>query len=305
VLSPTSEMMPSYPGATQLKLETGNELEAFVRIAASGSERPKCLLIHGNPGSIKDWEPLIPRLCSAADIAAIDMPGFGRTRRIGPTAESMSLDRLAQQAIFVANVLDWRQPFFLVGHSHGGAVAQVAAAHYPERIAGLTLIGSVGASAHAGYRFLSLPGAAAIARFMGFIVRSKRLRPLSRAILGRVLNDIFSPERAPPERLEYELDLLSSRPEILESMVHVTLGRPCAQLLRSAAQIRCPIHFIHGGKDAVVPANRARSIHELVLKAGGRSQFQLIPDAGHMLTHARASDFADIIVRNLLSEARA
>ena len=283
----------------RLKLETGHEVEAFVRIEPSGFERPKCLLIHGNPGSLGDWEQLIPRLSSAVDLAAIDLPGFGKTRRSGPSPESLSLDRLAEQAIFSANALDWRKPFFLVGHSHGGGVAQAAAARYPERIAGLVLIASLGAPAHGNYRLLSLPGAAAIARILGRIFRSKRLRPLSRAILGQVMSDIFSPERVPVEKLESELDLLASRPEILVSMVHVTLGRPCAQLLRSATEIRCPIQFIHGREDAVVPASRARSIHDLVVSARGRSQFQLVPGAGHMLIDYQASELAEIILRSL------
>ncbi len=283
----------------QLKLETGDDVEALLRIEAEGLERPKCLLIHGNPGSIADWEQLIPRLSSAVDVAAIDLPGFGRTRRSAASPGSLNLDRLAEQVIFAANALDWRSPFFLVGHSHGAGVAQVAAARYPERIAGLVLIGSLGAPAHANYRLLSLPGAAAIARVLGRLFRSKRLRLLNRALLRRVMNDIFSPERVSAEKLEDELDLLASRPEILVSMVHVTLGRPCAQLLRSAAEIRCPTQFIHGGADAVVSASRARSIHDLILKAGGRSQFQLVPDAGHMLMNYQATEAAELILRSI------
>jgi pimeloyl-ACP methyl ester carboxylesterase len=38
-----------------------------------------------------------------------------------------------------------------VGHSHGGGVAQAAAARYPERVAGLVLIGTLGAPVHGSF----------------------------------------------------------------------------------------------------------------------------------------------------------
>jgi pyruvate dehydrogenase E2 component (dihydrolipoamide acetyltransferase) len=297
-----TEMTTLYADTVRLRLERGNEVEAFVRVEADGRKRPKCLLLHGNPGCLLDWEHIVPQLSGVADIAAIDMPGFGRSRRTGPRPESLSLDRLAEHAIAAADALAWREPIFLLGHSHGGGVAQAAAARYPERVAGLALIGTLGAPVHRSYRLLSLPGAAALARVVGRMFRSKRLRPLSRKILQSVMMDIFSPEPVPAERLERELALFSSRPEILMSMVHVTLGRPSEQLLDSARDIRCPTLFLHGREDALVPAACARSIHDRILNAGGRSQFQLVSGAGHMLITCQATDLANAIISSLLTE---
>ena len=241
-------------------------------------------------GALQDWEHIVPRLAAVADVAAIDLPGFGKSPRTGPSPKFLGLDRLADCALAVANALGWREPIFLIGHSHGGGVAQVVAAKYPERVAGLGLIGTLGASAHASYRLLSLPGATAFVRLVGRMVRAERFRPLSRAILQRVMSDIFSPEKVPAERLDRELAFLASRPDILVSMVHVTLGRPCAQLLASAPAIRCPTLFLHGSEDALVPASGARVIHERIVSTGGRSQFQLVPGAGHMLIDYQATN---------------
>jgi pimeloyl-ACP methyl ester carboxylesterase len=113
--------------------------------------------------------------------------------------------------------------------------------------------------------------------------------------------DILSPEPVPDAKLDRELALLASRPEILVSMVHVTLGRPCVQLFESAPEIRCRTLFLHGRVDALVPAGCAKSIHERILNAGGRSQFHLLPNAGHMLIEYQAADVADVILRNLLA----
>ena len=288
-------MTTLYAGATRLILDTGNEIEAFVRIKAGGTTRPKCLLLHGNPGCLLDWERFVPRLSEVADIAAIDMPGFGKSRRASATPESSSLERLAEQVVAVLDVLGWREPVFLFGHSHGGGVAQTVAARYPGRVAGLVLIATLGAPAHGGYRFLSLPGAAVVARAIGWMFRSKLLRPLGRAILRRVMVDVFSPEPVPSARFDHELATFTSRPEILLSMVHVTLGRPCAQLFGSAPAIRCPTLFVHGREDAIVPAKYARCIHDRIVTAGGSSQFHLVPGAGHMLIDYQAADLAHTI----------
>jgi pimeloyl-ACP methyl ester carboxylesterase len=294
-------MTTLYASSTRLKLETENEVEAFVRIEAGGINRPKCLLLHGNPGSLLDWEHLVPRLSRFADIAAIDMPGFGKTGRTDPSSRSLSLDRLADSAISAADALGWREPIFLFGHSHGGGVAQTAAARHPDRVAGLVLIGTLGAPVHGSYRLLALPGEAALASVAGRMFRSKRLRSLNRAILGSVMSDIFSPEPVPATKLDLELALFASRPEILISMVHVALNRPCEQLFDSAPKIRCPTLFLHGREDALVPASCARSIHDRIVNAGGSSQFHLVPNAGHMLIHYQAADLVEPILRSLLT----
>jgi pimeloyl-ACP methyl ester carboxylesterase len=296
------EMTTLYADATRLRLATGNEVEAFVRIKGDGISRPRCLLLHGNPGCLLDWEKFVPRVSGVADIAAIDLPGFGKSLRVGSTPESLSLVRLAEQAILAADALGWRGPIFLIGHSHGGGVAQAAAARYPDRVAGLVLIGTLGAPVHGSYRLLSLPGAAAVSRVAGWTLRSKLLRPLNRMLLRSVMFDMFSPEAVPPGKLDRELALLTSRPEILVSMVHVTLGRPCAQLFDSAPNIRCPTLFLHGSEDVLNPARYARSIHERIMDAGGSSQFHLVPGAGHMLIDFQATDLANVVLRWLVAE---
>ena len=296
--------MTLYADTVRLKLEAGNQVEAFVLTRSDGRKRPKCLLLHGNPRSLLDWEHVVPRLAEAADIAAVDLPGFGKSPRGGPGAAFLSLDQLAEYALSVATALDWREPIFLVGHSHGAGVAQVAAARYPERVAGLALVSSLGAPVHGSYRLLSLPGAAVVARAVGRMFRSRRLRRLNRIILKGVMTDIFSPEPVAAEKLERELALFSSRPEILLSMVQVTLGRPCLQLLQSAPQIRCPTLFLHGSRDSLVPARCARAIHDRIVTAGGRAQFQLVPGAGHMLIQYQAIEVVDHIVERLLTSGQ-
>lgn len=285
--------------STRLSLDTGTEVEAVVYAQRDSGARPKCLLLHGNPGSLAHWEQLIPRLSDVADIAAIDLPGFGKSDRPSQGPKALSLERLAEHSLSVKRALDWHEPVFLVGHSHGGGVAQIAAARFPNLVAGLVLIGTLGAPVHASYRLLSLPGASAVVRIVGRLLRVPRLRRLNRAIVRRVMVDLFSPDAVPADKLEHELTLLTSRPQILESMVHVALGRPCTELHRAAPQIRCPTLFVHGSNDAVVPARCARAIHDRITESGGSSAFHTFEGAGHMLMRKQAPELADAVIHFL------
>jgi pimeloyl-ACP methyl ester carboxylesterase len=291
--------MTGYADTIRLSLATGCEVQALVRADATSVGRAKCVFLHGNPGSLVDWQQVAPRLSHAADTLAIDMPGFGRSSGAACGAEGLCLERLAEHAIAAADALSWREPLFLVGHSHGGGVALTAAALFPERVAGLVLVGSLGAPVHTSYRLLSLPGAALVTRVFGRMLQSKLFRPLARRILRATMRDIFSPEAVTAEELDREVVVLSERPEILASMVHVALGQPSTRLFHAASSIRCPTLFLHGERDALVPPRCAKSIHDRILEGGGRSEFQLLPGAGHMAVHYQAAEIASAILRTL------
>ncbi|MEO8905089.1 MAG: alpha/beta fold hydrolase, partial [Polyangiaceae bacterium] len=133
---------------------------------------PKCLFLHGNPGSQRSWARLIPLLDGVAECAAIDLPGFGRNVRRDTRAESVALPALASAALGALDTLGWREPCFVIGHSHGAAVAQTLAVAHPERVAGIVLVASLGAPAHASYRLLNLPGTLSLARFVAWLFRA-------------------------------------------------------------------------------------------------------------------------------------
>lgn len=110
------------------------------------------------------------------------------------------------------------------------------------------------------------------------------------------MRDIYAPGTVPEEKVKQELAILTTHPEILLSMVQVALGAPSQTLITAAGQIRCPTLFVHGESDALVPPKHARSIHERILQAGGRSRFELIPGAGHMLIEQRAEELATVLL---------
>jgi pimeloyl-ACP methyl ester carboxylesterase len=259
-------------------------------------------MIHGNPGRMADWDPIVDELVATADVARFDLPGFGRSPCPLDGADAMRLDVFADVAVALAENLGWKEDFFLVGHSHGGAVAQVAAARHPRRIAGIVLLGAPGFPAHPAYRMLALPGAERAVRAMAAMFGAAPLSSLSRLVLRGFMGPIFSPRSVPEEEVERELQFFRDRGEILVSMVQVALGRPCRQLWRAAPSVRCPVLFLHGERDALVAPRCARTIHERIVAAGGQSTFRSLPGAGHMLVTYEAEEIAGI-VRSFLAKA--
>ena len=275
--------------ATELRLGSGEVVRAVLRLSG---RRHKCILLHGNPRSLRDWRLVLQSLASTADVAAIDLPGFGHSARPRAGRPGLSLERLADVVAAVADALSWHAPVFVAGHSHGGGVAQMLAANYPSRVAGIVLLGTLGSPAHSSYRLLAAPGAAAVTRAFGAALGPSWLRPVVQRLMNMMLRDGFWPEPVPAARTVWELEQFAARPEVLASMVDVSLGRPCDRLLASAASIRCPVMFLHGEVDHLVPVECARTIHRQIQQAGGDSRFEVLPGAGHMLLEFQAADVA-------------
>jgi len=93
-------------------------------------------LVHGAGGSHLDWPAPLRRL-KGADVYDLDLPGHGRSEGRGRSSVSAYRDFLL--AFLDAVGLDRAT---VVGHSMGGGIALDFALNYPDRLAGLILVGS-------------------------------------------------------------------------------------------------------------------------------------------------------------------
>lgn len=96
--------------------------------------RHTLILIHGAGESHLVWPGALRNL-PGAHVYALDLPGHGRSRGRGRSS-------IAEYTELIVN---WIEKVGLpravwVGHSMGGAIAQWAALHYPERVAALVLV---------------------------------------------------------------------------------------------------------------------------------------------------------------------
>ncbi len=114
---------------------------------------PTCVMVHGVPGSHRDFRYLIPAcLEKGLNVVAVDMPGFGDTPLFTTHhSDTQTPFERAQQFIPLLQSLQLNDMIF-VGHSIGGSVALQLAALFGTYTRGLTLINSVGLSRHRGLR---------------------------------------------------------------------------------------------------------------------------------------------------------
>jgi pimeloyl-ACP methyl ester carboxylesterase len=120
-----------------MKPDRFSEKKRFVRVGEArvafyeeGSGAP-LLLLHGCPFSSYIWRKVIPLLSSHHRCLAPDLLGLGDTET--PTDADWSL---RSQAAMVVGLLDALgiERAHVVGHDHGGAVAQLLAAEFPDRV---------------------------------------------------------------------------------------------------------------------------------------------------------------------------
>ncbi len=144
---------------------------------------PALVLVHGLPGSRRDFRWLVPCLTDHVRVIRLDLPGWGDT----PLATERGTDLRARGG-FVAAAVDalGLSSCALLGHSMGGAVAVAAADRLGDRLDALALLASAGMRRHRRMRRWG-PG------LVGFLLRT----PLRRSLLGPLRRG-FESARFPP-----------------------------------------------------------------------------------------------------------
>jgi pimeloyl-ACP methyl ester carboxylesterase len=115
--------------------------------AWTGSARdtdPTIVFLHEGLGSASLWREFPERLCEALGFRGLVYSRFGYGRSTPrPHDERFPRDYLRREAVEVLpallDALDVRRPW-LFGHSDGGTIALLAAAHMPERVRGIVVL---------------------------------------------------------------------------------------------------------------------------------------------------------------------
>jgi pimeloyl-ACP methyl ester carboxylesterase len=121
------------PGSTYVDID-GNP----VHIADYGgiTDSPTVVCVHGLAGSHAQWQALARALSPHCRVLAVDLPGHGRTPRLGRSstvsANQKVLNRLLRDVI--------GEPVVLVGHSMGATLSVLQAAGYADTVSAMALI---------------------------------------------------------------------------------------------------------------------------------------------------------------------
>ncbi len=239
------------------------------------------LLLHGQPGSARDWDPVIGALGSKADAIAIDRPGWdGRT----PPADLRGNAEAALVALDRAGV----DGATVVGHSLGAGVAAWLAIAHPDRVRALVLVAPAAnvEALEPVDRLLAAPviGELAAAVTLGSIGLALAAPPLRRLITRAIGLD---------ERYLASVGRESLAPAAWRAFVAdqraMVAGLP--ELDARLGEISAPATIVVGTADRVVPVAASRALSRQIPGA----RLVELERRGHLLPQRNADELAALI----------
>jgi len=245
----------------------GSERIFYTHRTASPPEAPHLILVHGAGGNHQHWGSAVRNLRSA-NVHALDLPGHGRSSGTGHQT-------IGDYATFVVRFMDalGLQRAIIAGHSMGGATAMTTALNYPQRVAGLILVGT-----------------------------GARLRVLPKILEG-TLNDFENTvelickyayaQQAPREWVRRgQLQMLQVAPQTIHDDFAACNAFDITERL---GEIRCPTLVICGTEDTLTPPKYASFLAERIAGA----ELELVEGAGHMVMVEKAGEVAEAIAAAL------
>jgi pimeloyl-ACP methyl ester carboxylesterase/uncharacterized membrane protein YbhN (UPF0104 family) len=253
------------------------------------------VLLHGQPGSPADWQPVTARLPAQLHAIAADRPGYGSSQ--------LPAGGFAANARAVLDDLDARgiTRAVLVGHSYGGGVALVAAALAPRRVEAVILLASVGPGCVNGWdKLLAAPGTGQLCALVAW-----RLTPwIARARLAATARRRGRPLR-PDEHANWQVwghPARGHRPLWRTFLTEQrALLRELGELEDAIYSVQAPVLLLADPRDSLVPFDTARRLARALPDA----RLQLIGGAGHHLPRRAPDAVADAMAAFLAATEEA
>jgi pimeloyl-ACP methyl ester carboxylesterase len=251
-----------------------------------GPEGTTFVLLHGLGGSHLSWVQVAPGLAGLGRVLAPDLPGFGRSPRLGRGTRLM--EQRAWLSRFLGQVAPG--PVVIAGNSMGGVVATLEAAVERQRVAGLILTSSVFPMSGGPVPHPLVLGAFAaydVPR-LGELVVKTRSAALDADSFVRVGLKILTadPSSIPDEVIEANADLVADlRRDPEAPAAFLDAARSISAYVRSStagrramSNVGCPVMVIHGRKDRFVPVAYA----EVALTSYPSWRGRLLAGVGHV-----------------------
>jgi pimeloyl-ACP methyl ester carboxylesterase len=208
------------------------------------------VLLHGQPGSARDWQPVLDELPDRLPALAIDRPGWDGSRSAGDLRQNAqaALDALTRAGIERATV---------VGHSFGGSVATWLASHHPERVGALVLVAPAAnrASLYPLDRWLALPVA-------GFLTSASLMASAGLTLASGQARRLIAGQLQLDERFLRDAGRALRTPSAWTAFAteQRALIRELPELERSLGAIEAPTTVVIGSRDRIVPRESARQL---------------------------------------------
>ena len=250
---------------------------------------PPLLLLHGFTGGAATIWPLGHRLTDLRQVAAVDLPGHGRTG----VPDDPQLFGFEHTVDALAPLLDSHRlrPADVVGYSMGGRLAVGLAVRHPGYVASLTLIGSSAGLSDAAER-------SARARSDDELADDLLERGLEWFVDHWMSSPIFaSQKRLGPDALAASrAQRLNNHPDGLAGSLRGTGAGRQPSYWHDLAGLRVPVLLVVGEDDP-----RYRAVAMRMAAGLTRSAIAVIPGAGHA-AHLENPDRTPAAIREVLSQ---
>ncbi len=244
---------------------------AAIHYQSAGSGRP-LLLLHGLVGSGRNWRQNIGFLSRCASVYAVDLFNMGESQRI-PGLDA-SLEATADRIVATMDALGLDSAD-IAAHSHGGAVAMLLAARYPDRVRKLILFAPANPFCDAGRHLIRFYNTRTGAWFARRIPMLPRL--LHATALARMYGD---PKRVAQGTLETYTDGMLV-PGTVDHVLRIVAGwHEDMRALRLALGHLAskPALLIWGDRDRAVTLPSGERLQRML----PNSKLLVIPGVGHL-----------------------
>lgn len=235
--------------------------ELQVRLLEAGQQgMPEMLLIHGGLGDANlHWHRTLADLGESFHVYAPDLPGF---HDASDALQEPSIPHLMQWMNALLRDLNVKK-VFLIGTSLGALLARFYAAHHPDMVAGLVLVGG-----------------GAIPRLPGVVRGLLRVPGISHVFYGYRYRHVYS--HAALRRALYQQDLLTLYTD--QTLTRASIGfmslfrTMLAEPWPAQQTPECPTLIVWGKEDRLASPREGRRLLEEIPQA----KLLLVDKAGHM-----------------------
>lgn len=223
------------------------------------------LLLHGWGDSSAGWRSFAALLAADFDVIVPDLPGFGGTQA---PSEAWGLDQYAKFVAAFTKKLKL-EPFALIGHSNGGAIAIRGLANGTLDAQKLVLLASAGIRGEYKGRNKALRLAAKTGKLLAAPLPVRTKKKLQRKVYEAVGSDMLVAEH------------------LQETFKKVVTD----DVRADAAALSVPSLLIYGEQDEQTPLRYGELFHQTITG----STLEILPGAGHFLHQTDESQVTKLV----------